>query len=447
MQALAGELLLIAVQECLDRCGGGLGLTNVEDQSSHCKPYTRPTILAWLLTLLQDCTSKLKLHLFIGHHKSGSTSIQHHLAVNSQPLLKRGYLYPFADLISILCSRCGFPSGSMPDGMRSELQKRIQDFCNHKDFLEPHNGLAFIMLREVLGCEVPAWHKGLPSSSDEIFSLIHEQTAESNAHTLLIASEVLANFSAAGKGLVSHLMQGLPAAEIFVHAILRRPDDYLHSWYCQELCFGYPRMGSLPQRLRNRYLSSIHVDYELMLKDWVHIHDGSHVNLADYRDVRLGNGSVAWFLKAVGLDEPDQNNAHESSWANPSLHPAYVNLVRHSNTVLDRKQAIGLTRELKTLGPTDGLPPPGQVELLGRISRQLLFERFAPINCYLGSLVHRPLFFPDLNEMITERPLALSDVEADAAIIAQKCLGDRLSPDQRELLDDWVRGTGITRLR
>lgn len=388
----------------------------------------------------------MKTHVFIGHHKTGSTSIQRHLAVNSQGFIERGYLYPFADLTSILCSKCSFYWRD-PGAPASPLKERINAIANSKNFLEPHNGLAFVMLKEAMGLDVPEWHVGLPRSSTEIFSLVADQVVDSGAHTLLIASEVLANFGKANQGLVQRLLHGLPAEERNLHVILRRPDDYLHSWYRQELCFGYPRMGSLCERLRNCYLNSIHFDYRLMLREWAESNAFLQLDIRDYRDLRNCGGSVNWFLDAVGASALSQEEENGTDWANISLHPAFVNLVRRGNTHLPRKQALDLTRILKTLGPCDELAPAKDVELIGADGRKLLLERFDPINRYLGTLVSRPVFFADVEEMALQSPIPLAAAEAVAARVALERLSGQLTPRQLELLESWALSVGVTRLR
>lgn len=388
----------------------------------------------------------MKLNLFIGHHKSGSSSIQRYLAINSQLLIEKGFLYPFADLISILCAQHTSLHNTTP-ATPGSLQARINALANGKNFLEPHNGLAFTLLHEATGSAIPPWHAGLPTSSEEIFRLLHEQLEASEAHTLLIASEVLANFSAVDNGLILRLLKQLPPGERRLLAILRRPDDYLHSWYCQELCFGYPRMATLAERLDNVYLESIHVNYALMLRGWIESNAFDDLELRNYRDLRANGGSVQWFLESVCLGGTTLANNRHETWANPSLHPAFANLARKANTELPQRQALDLIRMLKQLGTTDGLPPAANVELLGSSGRHMLCEHFEPINTYLGKLVGVPRFFSDSNKMTDLRPLLLHEIEPEAAQIAANRLGTQLTFRQRMLLEDWANGSGITKLR
>ena len=388
---------------------------------------------------------KLHVNLFVGHHKTGSTSIQRHLAIHNQELIGQGFLYPFVDLVSILCGRCAFRDAAL-DLPAMGLQARINTFASKKNFLEPHNGLAFTMLHEFCGAEVPVWHKGLPASSEVMFTLIREQLDDSGAESLLIASEALANFGGVGNGLVQRLLHGLPTGQRKLMAILRRPDDYLHSWYVQELCFGYPRMGTLSERFSNLYMDSIHVDYRLMLSAWIENDAFAQLDLCDYRELLTNGGSVPWFLEAAGVGAATLEG-HDDTRANPSLHPAFVNLVRRSNTHLPHKQAMDLISLLKTLGLNHGLPPATDVELLGAAARRLLCRRFEPINGYLGNLVNRQLFFPDTELMQRERPFPLHAVEPDAARLASELLSPQLTPIQLKLVESWGAALGVTKLR
>ena len=63
------------------------------------------------------------------------------------------------------------------------------------------------------------------------------------------------------------------------------------------------------------------------------------------------------------------------------------------------------------------------------------------------TLVNRSLFFMDVDCMEQERRLHLREVEADAAHLAIERLTPQLYPRQRELLEDWVGGLGVTRSR
>ena len=53
----------------------------------------------------------------------------------------------------------------------------------------------------------------------------------------------------------------------------------------------------------------------------------------------------------------------------------------------------------------------------------------------------------DVDCMEQERRLHLREVEADAAHLAIERLTPQLYPRQRELLEDWVGGLGVTRSR
>lgn len=387
-----------------------------------------------------------RLHLFIGHHKTGSTSLQHYLATNIGQLAKNGILYPHVDMLSILRARES--QSSLADSKdSSKLNARIKALGQTKNYIEPHNALAFRMLSDATGCPMPNWHQGTPTSSQVMLDLIREQIEDREPEDILLISEVLGNFGASGKGLCEKLISQLETNERYLTCILRRPDDYIVSWYGQELCFGYKKMGSLQQRLRNTYINSIHIRYDWMLTDWIEKGNLARLCIEDYRNVLLAGGTISWMIERLQA-ETDAKLAEEQMhvWANTSLHPALFNPVRHCNHVLTRKESAGLVELLKQEISTLSLPPAARVEALGIEARELIYRLWVPINKVLGGFVGRPEFFGDLESILDLREYRSEEIERNAVNNILYKLGDAISAAQREALADWLSDDKTSRL-
>src|SRR6056297_1695519 len=111
----------------------------------------------------------MKLLIFLGHHKVGSSALQTYLGRNALALLRRDILYPavegqgLATLLSMALNNPGGGAPDWPDGIEQPVNLR-----------EAHNALAFAMLAEHRGKEVPALHQGLPPS-DDMLRIIERQ--------------------------------------------------------------------------------------------------------------------------------------------------------------------------------------------------------------------------------------------------------------------------------
>lgn len=379
-----------------------------------------------------------RLHLFIGHHKTGSTSLQSHLARRAGELAKIGVLYPHVDLVSILRTN-GAQSCSSYTQTNGRLRKRIQLLKENKNYLEPHNALAFRMLSEATGCAMPAWHQGVPESSKAMLELVNEQMEDLKPDDLLIISEVLGNFGTCKKNLCQKLMSSLNTREANLLCILRKPDDYLVSWYGQELCFGYKQMGRLGQRIANSYVNSIHLRYDWMLEQWMRDSRFNSIIIEDYRNVNLMGGTVSWFNSTCTTQtslRPDTSD--ETTRANPSLHPIFFEAVRFCNLKLGRVDSAQLVAAIKQVTPRLNLPSTKTVEVLGLEARELIYRTFLPVNRTLGRMVGRDEFFVDIESILEQKENQADRLGCQFVSLLLEQHEDLITQVQRDALAEWL---------
>lgn len=343
----------------------------------------------------------LRVIVFFGHHKVGSSALQTYLASVAPAALREGVLYPVVTPHDLDAFRKSARSGKSPRKMS-------------RNVTEAHNALAFSMLSGHTGAPIPQLHPNLPST-DEMFALIRRQIGEFAPHTLVLASEVFANFAHANPVLIDELFDGLhldkASDRIELFAYLRRVDDYLASWHAQRVRFGH-RVRPLPGAALNHYFGTIHFDYRRMIEAWLEALPAAKLVLRPYDGNVRKAGSVATFAKAVGLDLPSLADPGKRE-VNLGLHRGVLELARAANGSLDAGEAHAVFRALLNIGPALALPPNGDIELFGTAARAELFARFAPIHDWLSARYGQP-FFEDFEKIGALCPIE----ELDANTIA-----------------------------
>lgn len=337
----------------------------------------------------------LKVILFIGHHKVGSTSLQDYLSRNAAALSRAGILYPYVDFEG-MAHQAAAATGQVPTLGSLPINVR-----------EPHNALAFRMLADHKKGKVPPYHKRLPSLPQMVHA-IQQQIRFSEPHTVILAAEVFANFSASGTELIERLAGWFPGAEFTLVATLRRIDEYLASWHGQRLKFGH-KLAPLRADGLDGYFKGIHFNYRLMMESWLKTLPQAQVILRDYAEVRTGGGSVADFIAQTGLDLPEGLAPERRE--NDSFHRAFYEIARRGNQELGPARAGALRSALRQDLPGRlRLPDSNSIELFGADNRARMLERFRPIDTWLGEVSGRDGgFFADLNRAATVAELPEQD--------------------------------------
>ncbi|GLO76552.1 hypothetical protein MACH18_36320 [Phaeobacter italicus] len=348
---------------------------------------------------------RMKIIIYFGHHKVGSTALQTYLARNTLPLLREGILYPAVE------------SQGMSHLLAQAAGVQTKPDLSCMNLREPHNALAFRMLATKNNGKTPAWHGALPGLPAMLTTLRH-QVEVLQPHTVILCSEVFSNFGHGHEDLIQKLHHLFPDAEQELYCALRRPDEYVVSWYGQRLRFGQkPRALSDGAALAST--KGIHFDYQKVVEPWARIFCGAHMHLRNYNDILSAGGSVQDFIDQVSCKFPANLPQHGPS--NSGIPRAAYEIVRRANHELSSENAGQMRRFFLDM-PTSQLPVQNRdVELLGEGTRHDLAERFKPIHDYLNKVTGEVAFFPDIDEMRIARPI--SEQEATARML------DSLVPD------------------
>ncbi len=343
----------------------------------------------------------MKLILYIGHHKVGSTALQLFLAQNWVALAKNGILYPSVETR-------GFAST-----LARALKGRDRPGEEDVNIREPHSALAYKMMSEVSEHrKVPVQFRRLPASG-QMLAALQNQVRMLKPDTLILCSEAFANFGQVKPELIRTLTRIFPKAEIEVYCALRRPDDYLISWHNQRLKVG-EKIDRLSEGGAEGYFGNIHFNFRTVVEPWGNLLPQAKLIVRPYSAIMAAGGSTQDFMDQVGADFPA--GLIPAGRANRSLPRAAMEIVRRGNHALPPGQAHALTQFL--LNASDRLTPPADsdVEMYGPALRTRLAEAFAPIHDWLSGRQNAP-FFDDIDAV--RAPRVLSEDEAMRGLLAQ----------------------------
>lgn len=345
----------------------------------------------------------MKAICHIGHHKTGTTSLQSFLAQNSFKLLSGGILYPW----------CESEGAAL---IMEQALSRAQSGILPINFREAHNALAFRMLTDTLPhWTVPPYHRNLPHSQQMLISL-RNQINILHPDQIVLCSEVMSHFGKIAPNQILRLRnEALAAAQKFtLWCTLRRPDEQLVSWHGQQVRFG-ESPAPLSDPIHGLNLDWLHVDYRGVIEPWlIHIPE-TELALRPYSETLAAGGSVDDFLTIGQFNLPD--GLIPAQTMNVSFKPAVITLLRIANGALPRLLAVELERQIGNLTSGMKLASIHEVEFLGATSRARLVKHFAPIHDWLSKTSGRNKFFSDIEEMKNCRPLP--EVEAFQSLIDQ----------------------------
>ena len=355
------------------------------------------------------------LVIFLGHHKVGSTSLQDYLARNAFNHARQGVLYPFVDFEGaafFAAAGCGTPA---PDKLPLNIR-------------EPHNALAFAMLANRKDRAIPEFHRSLPSL-DQMHHALTQQIKQLRPHTVVLASEVFANFGAAGPEFAQDLSERFQAKSVTLYACFRPIEPYLISWHGQRLKFGH-KIAPLRDDAVTAYSESIHFDYRKVLNGWQKAFPNAKVVLRNYSEVNQAGGLVADFFAQSQLPAVSELSQKR---LNRSLHPALFEILRRAIFELEPQMVAPLRKGLVRLTRRLELPPPREIEMLGPVQRQRVLGEFETIDVELGRLVGRDRFFGEAplgSPLVSEHEanrLALASISQNLDVWDQSDIKDFLT--------------------
>ncbi len=360
----------------------------------------------------------------IGHHKTGTTTLQAFLSQNFAPLLKAGILYPWTETegAALALSQTVRPAGwSRP--------------LLPINFREAHNALAFRMLADTLPkWKVPPYHRQLPHSRQMLLA-IRRQIGTLAPASVTLCSEVMSHFGKVAPDLITRLRdEAFPdARDIRLWCTLRRPDEQLVSWHGQQVRFGNtPPPLSDPDHGLN--LDWLHVDYRGVIEPWLQQIKGAVPFLRPYRETLAEGGSVEDFLRHSGISAPSGLAAAPT--LNISRKPGIILLMRQANAALPPALAHELSEWLDARSGEWTLASTREVEFLGPVARARLAEHFRPIHRWLSDTTGREAFFPDLDQMTECHPM--TEAEALRQLLDQltpRLIAQIATPEIRDFLN------------
>jgi len=349
----------------------------------------------------------------IGHHKTGTTSLQAFLAQNSHELLKVGTLYPWVE----------------NEGAAKAVGKALRGGDGHEELpiniREAHNALAFRMLADALpNWKVPEYHRMLPHSN-QMMRAIELQIRELQPETTILCSEVMSHFGKIAQDQITRLRTKAlrSVSDITIWCTLRRPDEQLVSWHGQQMRFGQSP-APLSDVEHGLKLDWLHVDYRGVIEPWAQLIPEAELILRPYDEVRAEGGSIDDFFKHSRITRPA--NLQPAQTLNVGFQPAVIILLRKANKELPAPLAAQLAGHMGALTRGMDLFGTSQVEFLGEASRRKLVEHFAPIHAWLSQVSGRATFFADIDRMAQCNPH--SEAEALRQFL------DQLTPDRLQQL-------------
>jgi hypothetical protein len=369
----------------------------------------------------------VKLVIFIGHHKVGSTSLQGFLSSNRKRLLSSGILYPGIQRENVVDGTYNLAYRAVKSLLRKPLYERIP-----MNIREPHNALALRMLQEGHHVNKPIdFHRNVPSSKN-IFSFVRQQIDIYQPKAVILCAEAFTNFAGDMAELVVLLKRALPAENVRIICSLRRVDQYICSWYGQRLKLGHVMKPLRGQGLTDIF-GSIHFNYRKILRAWYKGFPEGEFVVRNYSDVLANGGSIPDFIRSSDLDFPA--DLPVSTGANQGIPFCFYELCRVANHELSPTS----TRQIRNLAirryDRSVYPENRRIELLGAEHRQKIFDRFQPIHEFLIEETGCKPFFHDQQDILNVADI--SEFEASkisTELFLESLMGGWLSREARKFV-------------
>lgn len=339
----------------------------------------------------------MQVLIYIGHFKTGSSTLQRFLAANWLALVRQGVLYPSVE------------ARGFARNLRVLLLGHDEfDADDSLNILEPHNALALRLKNEEDGHAIPGYYPALPGGFN-MQETIDQQIVQLSPRKVVLAAEVFSALSGTPEHKsIDRLAQRFARHDVTIICNLRRPDLHIASWEMQRLRLPQAEMAEdLRGEGLDRYLDSVHFDYARLIDPWMKHFPKARMVVRHLDDVRRAGGTVAQFLDVAGLKQQDFRAIRDQ---NLSLPRAYAAIGRALRRELPSEPARRVIRVMND-APRDlcGIAD-AQVEMFGRFNRDRMMREFSPIHAKLGKMLGKMPFFSDLEGMGTAGPL--SEIEA-----------------------------------
>lgn len=348
---------------------------------------------------------------FIGHHKTGSTSLQGYLANNYLTLLKEGILYPAVEAEGMACNLAAVLAGRNPRPEYGQFSVR-----------EPHNALSFRLLNEANDFPIPAWHPNLPTGF-QMFHMIERQILALKPDHLVLCSEVMTRLADRGaKKMMTRITNRFGHFDATIYLNLRRIDEYIASWHLQLLKFGTP-VKPLRDGAHANYYPRVHFRYDTIVEQWKKALPNANLVVRNYNDVLKAGGTVVDFFAQSPIPHVPQA---EDDRLNSSIPHCMAEIVRQGN-LSHPAHRLAIQGYIEEAMSRISVPRNSEVEMYGAEHRAALLEAFEPVHAALSHSLGLSEFFPDMAAAAQCRPIpemeaareALAALKADAPAYAR----------------------------
>lgn len=350
----------------------------------------------------------MKLIIFIGHFKTGSTSIQSFLSSNYYSLLRAGILYPSVESRGVSHNLRALAEGKDRPTARAGL-----------NVIEPHNALALRLKNEEDGHGVPHYYPNLPSGF-QMLEMIVNQINSLEPKITILCSEVFALLGMTReRKSIQRLQNRFAQHDVTIYCNLRRPDEHISSWHRQRLKFK-EKLNRLDSGALPHYLETAHFQYARMIRGWMDHFPHARVVVREFEDVKAAGGSVKDFVQTLEIPIPE--NVSFPAFMNPSIPSAFAEIGRRAIFELPEQDATQVVDWLIGAGKRIKHHSDGDVEVFGQSGREIMLDRFRTVSDELKSLRGRRYFSQVLEDIgvvrtvddITAAEYALPDLRADA---------------------------------
>ncbi|MDP0927998.1 hypothetical protein Q0601_12505 [Paracoccus onubensis] len=371
--------------------------------------------------------SDLKLVIFIGHFKTGSTSIQSFLSSNYLRMLQAGILYPSVD------------SKGIARNLRVAISgKDMPTLGESLNIIEPHNALALKLKNEEDQHGVPSYYPHLPSGF-QMFEMIENQISDLNPHSVIICSEVFALLGLTEqRKSIERLAKRFAKYDVTIYCNLRRPDEYISSWHRQRLKFG-AKIGKLSDNALEEYLDTAHFQQDKLIEGWIRDYFfDSKLVVRNFDEVKAAGGAVKDFIKQSEIPFPEDIDFPENQ--NPSVPCAFAEIGRRGLHDLPRKEARQLVGWLASGKARHAIPHPtdNEIEMFGPENREILLNKFRPIAERLNEITKVRPFYHDLEDFGRCRSIPEAEaVEAIFSELVQEANLQKLPKPITDWLENW----------
>jgi hypothetical protein len=303
-----------------------------------------------------------KLYLHIGFHKTGTTTIQNFLRINSELIEQKDYLYP------------------------------VSGRKYHAHFQ--------------LGWGLTPAHVSynrLFPQMDKLWGELAQEISAKSFSNIILSAEA---FDLVNEHLPK-LKEYLARYETKIIIYLRRQDHLIQSQYGQKIIKpSVKETRSIDDFIKNLLENDILVHYSKLLDRWEQFFGKENLIVRIYEKEQLPDGLVADFLNAVGLTLTQEYLISDRD--NKSLHPDVLEFIRLSNQLpldLDtsnklRLECVEMSKQLSSrsyFDPHSLLSPQQRIELINHYEESNRYVAQKYLGREDGRLFYEPL--PDSNDL------------------------------------------------